>query len=85
MKSLARRLKALEGRTRVGEVPEIEVWTESVERPGVYQNHKTDAELTREGVKQRTAERRERYGPGHVLAIVVNYVDSLPERGRGHE
>lgn len=72
MKSLGRRLKAVESRVRTGETPEIEVWTESVDRPGVYQNRKTGVELTREGLDQHNAERRQRYGAGQVLAIVVN-------------
>lgn len=72
MKSLGRRLKAVERRVRTGETPEIEVWTESVDRPGVYWNRKTGVELTREDLNRRKAERLQRYGPGHLLAIIVN-------------
>jgi len=83
MKSLGRRLKAVERRVRTGETPEIEVWYQDRSSEHSYWNKKLDLTLTREALDRRTAERRERYGEGHVLAIVVNYEDTpVPEWGR---
>lgn len=76
MKGLGRRLKAVEGRVRTSEVPEIELWRECDYSKDVFRNDKLGLELTREELDRRTAERRERYGPKHVLAIRVTYVDT---------